>query len=79
MDRWVREQRGCQLGLFADHYLHSLSSGDRTGTSASCLISVGGYRYLCDLFHSICLFCSWYNQASLGPGMVMSIFSSVGK
>lgn len=56
MDRWGQEQRRHQIGLFADHYLHSLLSGDWTGTSASCLISVGGYHYFCDLFHSICLF-----------------------
>jgi hypothetical protein len=73
-----RMQKECQTSLFPDHYLYSLLSGDQTGTSASCLISVGGYCYFGDLFHSIYLFCSWDNQASLGPRMMMSIFPQWG-
>lgn len=82
MDKWGRraeKMSDSQTGLFPDHYLHSLLSGDQTGPSASCLISVGGYHYFCGLFHSICSFYSWYNQASLGPKMMMSVFSPLGK
>jgi hypothetical protein len=49
-------QTGCQTVLFPDHYLHGLLSGNGRGRLASCLISVGGYGYFCDLCHSIWLF-----------------------
>lgn len=47
---------GCHMGLFPPHYFHGLLSRDEMGRSASCLISVGGWCYFCDLLHYIWLF-----------------------
>lgn len=55
---WQRSRQGqvvasvggeCHMDLFPPHYFHGLLSRDEMGNQASCLISVGGWYYFCDL------------------------------
>ena len=49
-------RRECHMGLFPPHYFHGLLCRDEMGRFASCLISVGGYCYFCDILHCVWLF-----------------------